>query len=92
MPRGRDSRYDSSRLVGRPVPNLTAPYRQFAGVTGTPHPNDSLEEVSQEGAFNLVDQGSSRVDAFNRTLQTFGVHAATDVFQKLQSAEALTGP
>jgi hypothetical protein len=47
--------------------------------------------VAQEGAYNLVDQGLSRLDAWQRTLQTFGVGSANTSYQKLQSAEYLTG-
>lgn len=87
MPRGRDTRSDPVRQVGRQAPPLTESYRRFAGVNQNPVPGDSLDEVSMEGAFNLVDQGNSRLDAWSRTLQTFGAGEALNAFTQLQNSE-----
>jgi hypothetical protein len=73
--------------VGRQVPQLTESYRRFAGVNQNPTPGDTMAEVSMEGAFNLVDQGNSRLDAWSRTLQTFGAGEALNAFTQLQNSD-----
>lgn len=46
-----------------------------------------MAEVSMEGAFNLMDQGNSRLDAWSRTLQTFGAGEALNAFTQIQNSE-----
>jgi hypothetical protein len=90
MARGIDTSFDQMRQVGRSwptaIPKMTTPYRNFSGINeATLDPDDTLEEVAADSAFNLVQRGNSRLEAWDRTAQTFGIKSAMAAFQEMQA-------